>query len=57
MEPGNPVFMWISGLLQYYVEGHHEGIVTADRFDQVQVEILRRKGLLAGFFWIPISRS
>lgn len=30
---------------QYYVEGHHEGIVTADQFDQVQVEILRRKGM------------
>ena len=29
---------------QYYVEGHHEGIVTADQFDQVQAEILRRKG-------------
>ena len=30
---------------QYYVEGHHEGIVTADQFDQVQAEILRRKGM------------
>ena len=24
---------------QYYVEGHHEGIVTADQFEQVQVAI------------------
>lgn len=32
-------------LPQYYVEGHHEGIVTADQFDQVQAEILRRKGM------------
>lgn len=23
---------------QYYVEGHHEGIVTADQFEQVQAE-------------------
>ena len=23
---------------QYYVEGHHEGILTADQFDQVQAE-------------------
>ena len=30
---------------QYYVEGHHEGIVTADQFEQVQAEILRRKGM------------
>ena len=30
---------------QYYVEGHHEGIVTADQFDQVRAEILRRKGM------------
>lgn len=30
---------------QYYVEGHHEGIVHADQFDQVQAEILRRKGM------------
>lgn len=30
---------------QYYVEGHHEGIVTVDQFDQVQAEILRRKGM------------
>ena len=30
---------------QYYVEGHHEGIVTADQFDQAQAEILRRKGM------------
>ena len=30
---------------QYYVEGHHEGIVTADQYEQVQVEILRRKGM------------
>ena len=30
---------------QYYVEGHHEGIVTAEQFDQVQAEILRRKGM------------
>ena len=27
------------------MEGHHEGIVTADQFDQVQAEILRRKGM------------
>lgn len=30
---------------QYYVEGHHEGIVSVDQFDQVQAEILRRKGM------------
>ena len=30
---------------QYYVEGHHEGIVTADQYEQVQAEILRRKGM------------
>lgn len=30
---------------QYYVEGHHESIVTADQFDQVRAEILRRKGM------------
>lgn len=30
---------------QYYVEGHHEGIVTADQFDQVQAELLRRQGM------------
>ena len=28
---------------QYYVEGHHEGIVTPEEFDLVQAEILRRK--------------
>ena len=30
---------------QYYVEGHHEGIVTPEQFDQVQAEILRRQGM------------
>lgn len=30
---------------QYYVEGHHEGIVTADQFEAVQAEILRREGM------------
>ena len=30
---------------QYYVEGHHEGIVTADQYEQVQAEFLRRKGM------------
>ena len=30
---------------QYYVEGHHKGIVTADQYEQVQAEILRRKGM------------
>lgn len=30
---------------QYYVEGHHEGIVTADQFETVQAEILRREGM------------
>lgn len=28
---------------QYYVEGHHEGIVTADQFEQVQAELNRRQ--------------
>ena len=30
---------------QYYVEGHHEGIVTAEQFEQVQAEIARREGM------------
>lgn len=30
---------------QYYVEGHHEGIVTAEQFETAQAEILRRKGM------------
>lgn len=30
---------------QYYVEGHHDGIVTPEQFDQVQAEILRRQGM------------
>ena len=30
---------------QYYVEGHHEGIVTPEVFDQVQAEIERRSGI------------
>lgn len=30
---------------QYYVEGHHEGIVTKDQFDQVQAELIRRQGM------------
>lgn len=30
---------------QYYVEGHHDGIVTADQFETVQAEILRREGM------------
>ena len=30
---------------QYYVEGHHEGIVTSDQYEQVQAEILKRKGM------------
>ena len=30
---------------QYYVEGHHEGIVTADQYETVQAEILRREGM------------
>lgn len=30
---------------QYYVEGHHEGIVTADQFETVQAEIFRREGM------------
>lgn len=30
---------------QYYVEGHHEGIVTSEVFDQVQAEIERRSGI------------
>ncbi len=29
---------------QYYVEGHHEGIVTPEQFDLVQAELVRRKG-------------
>ena len=28
---------------QYYVEGHHEGIVTPEQYELVQVEIARRK--------------
>ena len=28
---------------QYYVEGHHEGIVTAEQYEQVQAELRRRK--------------
>ena len=28
---------------QYYVEGHHEGIVTAEQYEQVQAELHRRK--------------
>lgn len=30
---------------QYYVEGHHEGIVTADQFEQVQAELYRRQNM------------
>ena len=30
---------------QYYVEGHHEGIVTADQFEQVQAEFYRRQNM------------
>lgn len=30
---------------QYYVEGHHEGIVTAEEYEQVQAEIMKRKGM------------
>ena len=30
---------------QYYVEDHHEGIVTAEEFDEVQAEIRRREGI------------
>ena len=30
---------------QYYVEGHHEGIVTADQFEQVQAELNRRQAM------------
>ena len=30
---------------QYYVEGHHEGIVTAEQYEQVQAEIIRRQGM------------
>lgn len=30
---------------QYYVEEHHAGIVTADQYEQVQAEIVRRKGM------------
>jgi DNA invertase Pin-like site-specific DNA recombinase len=30
---------------QYYVEGHHEGIVTAEQYDQVQAELLRRRSM------------
>lgn len=30
---------------QYYVEGHHEGIVTAEQFETVQAEIVRREGM------------
>lgn len=32
-------------VIQYYVEGHHDGIVTAGRFETVQAEILRREGM------------
>lgn len=28
---------------QYYIEDHHEGIITAEQFDQVQLELYRRK--------------
>ena len=30
---------------QYYVEGHHEGIVTADQFEHVQAELYRRQNM------------
>lgn len=30
---------------QYYVEGHHEGIVTADQFELVQAELNRRQAM------------
>ena len=30
---------------QYYVEGHHEGIVTADQYEQVQAELYRRQNM------------
>ena len=30
---------------QYYVEGHHEGIVTPEQFDMVQTEITRRESM------------
>lgn len=30
---------------QYYVEGHHDGIVTAEQFETVQAEIVRREGM------------
>lgn len=30
---------------QYYVEGHHEAIVTTEQFDQIQAEIQRREGM------------
>ena len=30
---------------QHYVEGHHEGIVTADQFEQVQAEFYRRQNM------------
>lgn len=30
---------------QYYMEGHHEGIVTADQFEQVQAELYRRQNI------------
>lgn len=30
---------------QYYVEGHHQGIVTADQFEQVQAELNRRQAM------------
>ncbi len=30
---------------QYYVENHHEGIVTAEEFEEVQAEMRRREGI------------
>lgn len=30
---------------QYYVEGHHEGIVTAEQYEQVQTEMARRESM------------
>lgn len=42
---------------QYYVEGHHEAIVTKEQFDEVQLEFERRKKLGVRFSGAGIFSS
>lgn len=42
---------------QYYVEGHHEGIVSREEFELVQAEIQRRKEMDGRFSGVAIFSS